>query len=128
MNGLRADDAESFYPRRGSLDSEYSTMPPHDTDNEQLFFKEHARTGSKSSSISNYSRRKVVTAPRPETKVLFLFHLKFSNLQYFCGSLPVNHLVYIFARNYELNISPSLLFFLLLLGFLQFLSEHRTTY
>lgn len=51
-------------------------MPPHDGENEQLFFKEHARTGSKSSSISNYSRRKVVTAPRPETKVLFSFSFK----------------------------------------------------
>ena len=66
--------------------------------------------------------------PAQKQRYFFLFHLKFSNLQYFCGSLPVNHLVYIFARNYELNISPSLLFFLLLLGFLQFLSEHRTTY
>ncbi|THH08210.1 hypothetical protein EW145_g2856 [Phellinidium pouzarii] len=71
VNGLRADDSESFYPRRGSLDSEFSSMPPHDGDAEQLFFKEHARTGSKGSSVSNFAKRKSHVANRPETKVFY---------------------------------------------------------
>lgn len=71
MNGLRAEDAESYYPRRGSLESEYSILPTHDSESEQLFFKEHVRTGSKDSNISAYARRKSRAAARPETKVGF---------------------------------------------------------
>lgn len=75
MNGLRSDDAESFYPSRGSLDSEYSAMPPHDGDSEQLFFKDHTRTGSNSSNVSKFAKRKSQVAGRPETKVSFLLLL-----------------------------------------------------
>ncbi|KAI5124490.1 hypothetical protein M0805_003017 [Coniferiporia weirii] len=71
VNGLRADDAESIYPRRGSLDSEYSSVPPNDGDTEQLFFKEHMRTGSKGSSVSNFAKRRSQAANRPETKVFY---------------------------------------------------------
>lgn len=72
VNGLRADDAESFYPRRGSFESELSTSAPHDVSGgEQLFFKEHARAGSKGSVTSNFGRRRSQIAARPETKVSY---------------------------------------------------------
>lgn len=71
VNGLRADDAESFYPRRGSFESELSTSAQHDVNgSEQLFFKEHVRTGSKGSIVSNPGRRRSQMPVRPETKVI----------------------------------------------------------
>ena len=68
VDGLRADDAESVYPRRSSFQSEFSAGA-HDSDGEQLFFKEHARTGSKGSNRSGLFRRKTTGPARPETKV-----------------------------------------------------------
>ncbi|KAL5511529.1 hypothetical protein ACEPAH_4746 [Sanghuangporus vaninii] len=97
VNGLRAEDAESYYPRRGSLDSEYSNLPTHDSESEQLFFKEHERTGSKDSNISTYARRKSRVAARPETKV---FH---------SSSAQIARLIEQLARNTEaatFNIKP----------------------
>jgi len=73
VNGLRADDADSIYQRRVSVNSEFSGVG-HDSGAEQLFFKEHTRNASKSSSVSNLVRRKTTgthTANRPETKVFY---------------------------------------------------------
>ncbi|EJD05954.1 uncharacterized protein FOMMEDRAFT_132375 [Fomitiporia mediterranea MF3/22] len=100
VNGLRADDVESIYQRRGSVDSDYSSMPLQDSESEQLFFKEHARTGSKGSniSISNFARRKSQQAARPETKV---FH---------SSSTHIGRLIEQLARNTEaatFNIKPN---------------------
>lgn len=71
MNGLRADDAESIYQPRASFASEFSGGA-HESDGEQLFFKEHTRNISKGSNSSNFVRGKAVaqTTNRPETKVL----------------------------------------------------------
>ena len=70
MNGLRADDAESLFQHRVSFSSEF-TGGAHDSDGEQLFFKEHTRNASKSSSISGFARKKTASPAltRPETKV-----------------------------------------------------------
>ncbi|KAF9264744.1 hypothetical protein L218DRAFT_925263 [Marasmius fiardii PR-910] len=71
VNGLRDDDAESLYTGRTSFASEYDN-----DEGVQLFFKEHARSGSKGSASSFFSRRKSVkgnsgNSLRPETKVFF---------------------------------------------------------
>ena len=70
VNGLRDDDAESFYGDRASFYSEYSVK---DNDNVKLFFKEHERKTSKGSINSFLTRKKSVQQPkataRPETKV-----------------------------------------------------------
>lgn len=65
MNGLRDDDAESFYDNRASFTSEYSA------EGVRVFFKEHARKTSKSSNTSLLSRKKQpgTASQRPETKV-----------------------------------------------------------
>lgn len=69
VNGLRDDDAESFYPNRASFVSEYSFREPS-SEGVQLFFKEHGRKTSKDSNSSFLSRRKTQQGPRrPETKV-----------------------------------------------------------
>ncbi|EIN07813.1 hypothetical protein PUNSTDRAFT_45295 [Punctularia strigosozonata HHB-11173 SS5] len=71
VNGLRDDDGdEGFYGDRLSFASEYSL---HDSsEGVQLFFKEHARTGSKDSNASYLSRKsKKGPANRPETKVFY---------------------------------------------------------
>lgn len=72
VNGLRGEDTESIYQRRISAASELSAYTP-DGEVEQLFFKEHVRTGSKGSTNSFLSRKRN-PAPgkvdqRPETKV-----------------------------------------------------------
>lgn len=69
VNGLRDDDAESFYDNRQSFASEYSG------DGVKVFFKEHGRKSSKSSNASFVSRKKqqqplaTSASQRPETKV-----------------------------------------------------------
>ena len=65
VNGLRDDDAESFYDNRASFTSEYSA------EGVKVFFKEHGRKGSKSSNTSLLSRKKQQNSAsqRPETKV-----------------------------------------------------------
>ena len=65
VNGLRDDDAESFYDNRASFTSEYST------EGVRVFFKEHVRKTSKSSTTSLLSRKKQQgsASQRPETKV-----------------------------------------------------------
>lgn len=64
VNGLRDDDAESFYDNRASFASEYSG------DGVKVFFKEHGRKTSKSSNSSFLSRKKQPSSSlRPETKV-----------------------------------------------------------
>ncbi len=65
MNGLRDDDADSFYDNRASFTSEYSA------EGVRVFFKEHARKTSKSSNTSLLSRKKQpgTASQRPETKV-----------------------------------------------------------
>ncbi|THH16460.1 hypothetical protein EW146_g4182 [Bondarzewia mesenterica] len=71
VNGLRDDDAESFYANRASFVSEYSFREPS-SEGVQLFFKEHGRKTSKDSNSSLLSRRKTAQGPkRPETKVFF---------------------------------------------------------
>ena len=52
MNGLRDDDAESFYDSRRSFASEYSG------EGVKVFFKEHGRKGSRGSNASFLSRKK----------------------------------------------------------------------
>ena len=66
VNGLRDDDAESFYDNRASFASEYSGEGGF-----RVFFKEHGRKGSKGSNTSLLSRKKhqASTSQRPETKV-----------------------------------------------------------
>ncbi|KAG7092396.1 hypothetical protein E1B28_008753 [Marasmius oreades] len=71
VNGLRDDDADSLYTGRTSFASDYDN-----DEGVQLFFKEHARSGSKGSASSFISRRKSVkgnggNAVRPDTKVFF---------------------------------------------------------
>jgi serine/arginine repetitive matrix protein 2 len=70
VNGLRDDEGdEGFYGDRLSFASEYSM---HDSsEGVELFFKEHARTGSKDSAASYLSRRSKKPINRPETKVRF---------------------------------------------------------
>ena len=78
VNGLRDPDAleaeESFYGNRASFLSEYSMR---DDEGVQVYFKEHARKGSKDSASSFLSRRKTQQEPskRPETKVCGADHL-----------------------------------------------------
>ncbi|KAI0048567.1 hypothetical protein FA95DRAFT_1517317 [Auriscalpium vulgare] len=69
VNGLRDDDAESFYGSRASFMSEYSLRD----EGVQLFFKEHGRKTSKDSQSSFLSRRRTTQGvpKRPETKVFF---------------------------------------------------------
>ncbi|KAI0060804.1 hypothetical protein BV25DRAFT_1827349 [Artomyces pyxidatus] len=71
VNGLRDDDAESFYGNRASFVSEYSLRDA--SEGVQLFFKEHGRKASKDSNTSFLSRRKTTQGQpkRPETKVFF---------------------------------------------------------
>lgn len=70
VNGLRDDDAESFYESRRSFASDYSG------EGVKVLFKEHARKGSRGSNISFLSKKKHLQAPpaptRPETKVYSL--------------------------------------------------------
>ncbi|KAI0071815.1 hypothetical protein K474DRAFT_1686903 [Panus rudis PR-1116 ss-1] len=67
VNGLRDNDAESFYGDRASFTSEYSLR---DNDGVQVFFKEHGRKSSKGSNISFMSKKKLSRqGPRPETQV-----------------------------------------------------------
>lgn len=71
MNGLRDDDAESFYGNRASFASEYS-LKESNNEGVQVYFKDHGRSGSKGSVSSFLSRKKQQSAPannRPETKV-----------------------------------------------------------
>ncbi|KAA1471322.1 hypothetical protein DENSPDRAFT_837290 [Dentipellis sp. KUC8613] len=73
VNGLRDDDAESFYGNRASFLSEYS-FKEGSAEGVQVFFKEHGRKASKESNNSYISRRKTFQsqgAKRPETKVFF---------------------------------------------------------
>ncbi|KAJ3554462.1 hypothetical protein NM688_g3099 [Phlebia brevispora] len=69
VNGLRDDDAESFYDNRRSFASDYSG------EGVKVLFKEHGRKGSKGSTTSFLSRKKQLqpssSANRPETKVFF---------------------------------------------------------
>lgn len=76
VNGLRADDAESIFQHRVSFSSEFSGGA-HDSDGEQLFFKEHTRNASKGSNMSNFVRKKTASPAlnRPETKVSTIFAL-----------------------------------------------------
>ncbi|VDB99951.1 unnamed protein product [Peniophora sp. CBMAI 1063] len=74
VNGLRDPDAldaeEAFYGNRASFMSEYSMR---DDEGVQVYFKEHARKGSKDSASSFLSRHKAQQEPskRPETKVFY---------------------------------------------------------
>ncbi|KZT28525.1 hypothetical protein NEOLEDRAFT_1145744 [Neolentinus lepideus HHB14362 ss-1] len=70
VNGLRDDDGESIYASRASFLSEYSL---HDSsqDGMQVFFKEHGRKSSKSSSTSYLSKKTPLGQNRPETKVFY---------------------------------------------------------
>ncbi|OBZ75877.1 hypothetical protein A0H81_04772 [Grifola frondosa] len=72
VNGLRDGDGESLYGDRSSFISEYSVRESN-SEGVKLFFKEHARTSSKSSATSFLSRKKLHAkgANRPETKVFF---------------------------------------------------------
>ncbi|KAJ4488031.1 hypothetical protein J3R30DRAFT_882868 [Lentinula aciculospora] len=67
VNGLRDDDVESLYAGRTSFQSDYDN-----DEGVQVFVKDHTRTGSKGSSSSYLSRRKIVQGKnRPETKVYY---------------------------------------------------------
>ena len=69
MNGLRDDDAESFYDSRRSFASDYSG------EGVKVFFKEHGRKGSRGSNASFLSRKKHLqpsSSNRPETKVCLI--------------------------------------------------------
>ena len=71
VNGLRDDDAESFYGNRASFASEYSLRETN-SEGVQVYFKEHARTSSKDSGNSFTPRKKPsgqINNNRPETKV-----------------------------------------------------------
>ena len=87
VNGLRDEDIESVSPRRISVNSDYSVIPPEGED--QLFFKEHARSNSKGSNISFLARkRNNPAANRPETKVCGLFVSLLPKIKkYFVGLL-----------------------------------------
>jgi hypothetical protein len=91
VNGLRDDDAESFYGNRTSFLSEYS-MRETGNDGVQVFFKEHSRKVSKDSGDSYVSRRKTQQSPkRPETKVKISNHFITNNLNFVflrCSSAP----------------------------------------
>jgi serine/arginine repetitive matrix protein 2 len=69
VNGLRDEDAESFYDNRASFASEYSG------EGVKVSFKEHGRKSSKSSNTSFVSRKAMKpsssasASQRPETKV-----------------------------------------------------------
>jgi len=69
VNGLRDDDVGSLLPR-ASLESEQSSR--ENGDPTQLFFKEHARSTSKST-ISSIINRRISSQgkQRPETKVFY---------------------------------------------------------
>ncbi|KAJ3757176.1 hypothetical protein EV360DRAFT_46599 [Lentinula raphanica] len=67
VNGLRDDDVESLYTGRTSFQSDYDN-----DEGVQVFVKDHTRTGSKGSTSSYVSRRKIVQGKnRPETKVYY---------------------------------------------------------
>lgn len=70
--GLDEEVASSAYQSRMSTTSDYSLRSPDEPrDNLQVFFREHKRIGSKGSTSSAMSRRKIFAANgnRPETKV-----------------------------------------------------------
>ncbi|KAI0086622.1 hypothetical protein BDY19DRAFT_995640 [Irpex rosettiformis] len=94
VNGLRDDDAESFYDNRTSFTSEYSA------EGVRVFFKEHARKSSKSSTTSLLSRKKQQgsASQRPETKV------------FFSSSAQIDRLIETLTRDKEagsFNIAPN---------------------
>ena len=68
MNGLRDDDAESFYASRSSIASNFSGSQSN-AEGVQILFKEHTRAGSKGSNSSFLGRKKSLGKNRPETKV-----------------------------------------------------------
>ena len=69
VNGLRDDDPEAAYPNRVSLTSEYS-MQESSSEGVQVFFKEHTRGDSKSSTGSfGASKGQGLGKARPDTKV-----------------------------------------------------------
>jgi len=72
VNGLRDDDAESFYGNRASFASEYS-LKESNSEGVQVYFKDHGRSSSKGSASSFISRKKqpAQSVNRPETKVFF---------------------------------------------------------
>jgi len=69
VNGLRDDDADSFYGNRASFASEYS-LKESNSEGVQVYFKDHGRAPSRGSVGSLVSRKKQPTQ-RPETKIFF---------------------------------------------------------